>query len=166
MLFNWNILRREMSWIITVKKMMKKSFWRIHRDWPWKGWGRCVVMGSLAGKSAEWFQKSSLRKFKHTYGQKQKLMIFNPFTAKMFIENDREKCKIWNPSAFLFSFLNQYVKGFHQNAQPSKWIWYWAVQWSWFAQGNALCNLSRKKSWEVAASLPGWFLSRCCFSCV
>ena len=30
--------------------------------------GRCVVMGSLAGKSAEWFQKSSLRKSKHTHG--------------------------------------------------------------------------------------------------
>ena len=37
---------------------------------------------------------------------------------------------------------------------------YWAVQWSWFAQVNALCNLSRKKSREVAASLPGQFPSR------
>ena len=41
--------------------------------------------------------------------------------------------------------------------------WYWAVQWSWFAQVNALCNLSRKKSWEVAVSLLGRFLSRHCF---
>ena len=40
---------------------------------------------------------------------------------------------------------------------------YWAVQWSWFAQVYALCNLSCKKSWEVTVSLPGWFLSRCCF---
>ena len=31
---------------------------------------------------------------------------------------------------------------------------YWAVQWSWFARVNALCNLSHKKSREVAASLP------------
>ena len=38
---------------------------------------------------------------------------------------------------------------------------YWAVQWSWFARVNALCNLSRKKSREVASSLPGRFLSRC-----
>ena len=29
---------------------------------------------------------------------------------------------------------------------------------------NALCNLSRKKSREVAGSLPGRFLSRCCFT--
>ena len=29
---------------------------------------------------------------------------------------------------------------------------------------NALCNLSRKKSQEVAASLPGRFLSRRCFT--
>ena len=29
---------------------------------------------------------------------------------------------------------------------------------------NALCNLSRKKSLEVAASLPGRFLSRRCFT--
>ena len=41
---------------------------------------------------------------------------------------------------------------------------YWAVQWSWFAWVNALCNLSRKKSREVAASLPGRFLSRRCFT--
>jgi len=40
----------------------------------------------------------------------------------------------------------------------------WAVQWSWFARVNALCNLSRKKSREVAASLPGRFLSRHCFT--
>ena len=40
---------------------------------------------------------------------------------------------------------------------------YWAVQWRWFAQVKALCNLLRKKSWEVAASPPGQFLSRCCF---
>ena len=41
---------------------------------------------------------------------------------------------------------------------------YWAVQWSWFAWVNALCNLSHKKSQEVAASLLGWFLSRHCFT--
>ena len=28
---------------------------------------------------------------------------------------------------------------------------YWAIQWSWFARVTALCNLSRKKSQEVAA---------------
>ena len=41
---------------------------------------------------------------------------------------------------------------------------YWAVQWSLFAQVNALCNLSRKKLREVAVSLPGRFLSRHCFT--
>ena len=41
---------------------------------------------------------------------------------------------------------------------------YWVVQWSWFARVNALCNLSRKKSWEVSASLPGQFLSKRCFT--
>ena len=41
---------------------------------------------------------------------------------------------------------------------------YWVVHWSWFAQVNALCHLLHKKSWEVAASLPGRFLSRCCFT--
>ena len=40
---------------------------------------------------------------------------------------------------------------------------YWVIQWSWFAWVNALCNFLRKKSGEVAASLPGWFLSRRCF---
>ena len=29
---------------------------------------------------------------------------------------------------------------------------------------KAFCNLSRNKSWEVAASLLGWFLSRRCFT--
>ena len=42
-------------------------------------------------------------------------------------------------------------------------VFYWAVQWSWFARVNALWNLSRKKSQEVAASLPGGFSSRSCF---
>ena len=42
--------------------------------------------------------------------------------------------------------------------------WYWAVQWSWFAWVNILCNLSCMKSREVAASLPGRFLSRRCFT--
>ena len=40
---------------------------------------------------------------------------------------------------------------------------YWAVQWSWFARVNALCNLSLNKLREVAVSLPGRLLSRCCF---
>ena len=38
----------------------------------------------------------------------------------------------------------------------------WASQWSWFAWVR--CNLLRKKSWEVAASLPARFLSRRCFT--
>ena len=38
------------------------------------------------------------------------------------------------------------------------------LQWSWFARVNALCNISRKKSREVAASLPGRFLSRRCLT--
>ena len=33
-----------------------------------------------------------------------------------------------------------------------------------FPRVNALCNLSRKKSREVAASLPGRFMSRRCFT--
>ena len=41
---------------------------------------------------------------------------------------------------------------------------YWAVQWSWLARVNTFCNLSRRKSREVAASLPGRFLSRRCFT--
>ena len=30
-------------------------------------------------------------------------------------------------------------------------FYYWAIQRSWFARVNALCNLSRKKSREVTA---------------
>ena len=41
---------------------------------------------------------------------------------------------------------------------------YWVVQWSWSVRVNALCNLSRKKSREVTASLPGQFLSRRCLT--
>ena len=33
---------------------------------------------------------------------------------------------------------------------PQAWT-YWAIRRSWFAGVNALCNLSRKKSREVAA---------------
>ena len=35
---------------------------------------------------------------------------------------------------------------------------YYVVQWSWFAQMSALCNLLRKKSQEVTVSLSGQFL--------
>ena len=42
---------------------------------------------------------------------------------------------------------------------------YWAIQLSWFARVNALCNLSRKKSREVAAHFRADFwvgvASRC-----
>ena len=34
---------------------------------------------------------------------------------------------------------------------------YWAIQRSWFARVNALCNLSRKKSREVAAHIRADF---------
>ena len=40
----------------------------------------------------------------------------------------------------------------------------WRFSKSWFARVNALCNLSRKKSREVAASLSGRFLRRRCFT--
>ena len=50
-----------------------------------------------------------------------------------------------------------------KNAYVKLWP-YWAVQWSWFAQVNALCNFLRKKLREVATSPPGRFLSRCCFT--
>ena len=51
----------------------------------------------------------------------------------------------------------------YSDSTPLDQVPYWAVQWSWFARVNTLCNLSRKKSQGVAASLPGRFLSRRCF---
>ena len=42
---------------------------------------------------------------------------------------------------------------------------YWAIQHSWLTRVNALCNLSRKKSWEVAVDFRAGFwvgvASRC-----
>ena len=64
--------------------------------------------------------------------------------------------------AFFLCFLlrdNGYTYPDHRGTDS-----YWAVRWSWFARVNSLCNLSRKKSREVAASLPGRFLSRRCFT--
>ena len=43
---------------------------------------------------------------------------------------------------------------------------YWAIQWSWFARVNALCNLSRKKSWEVAAHFRADFCVGVASGCV
>ena len=63
------------------------------------------------------------------------------------------------PSAYQPNALPGYAKPAH-TWWPSK---FWAVQWSWFARVNALCNLSQ----EVArgrTSLPGWFLNWRCFS--
>ena len=59
----------------------------------------------------------------------------------------------------VFSFFSFFFPLFILASPPQ----YWAVQWSWFAQVNALCNLSCKQSWEVTASLLGRFLSRHCF---
>ena len=45
--------------------------------------------------------------------------------------------------------------------------WYWAIQRRWFARVNALCNLSRKKLWEVAAHSRADFwvgVASCCVS--
>ena len=65
------------------------------------------------------------------------------------------------------SCLNEEVKppvNYHTRSINHNECVYWAVQWRWFARENALCNLSRKKSLEVSASLPGRFLSRRCFT--
>ena len=59
---------------------------------------------------------------------------------------------------------NNYLQGTSGLCAWTVFLVYWAVQWSWFARVNAPCNLSCKKSWEVAVSLPGWFLSRRCFT--
>ena len=32
---------------------------------------------------------------------------------------------------------------------------YWTVQWSWFTQVNALCNLPCRKLWKVTAAISG-----------
>ena len=46
----------------------------------------------------------------------------------------------WQDSAFIGNIF-----------MPGPCIHYWAVQQSWFARVNVLCNLLHKKSWEVAA---------------
>ena len=63
---------------------------------------------------------------------------------------------VWEPATGFHSRQPHYIHVYQSH--------YWAVQWSWFARVNALCNLSLKMSWEAAASLPGRFLSRRCFT--
>ena len=41
---------------------------------------------------------------------------------------------------------------------------YWAIQRSWFARVNALCNLSEQEVARGRSALPGRFLSRSCFT--
>ena len=62
-----------------------------------------------------------------------------------------------------FAVVNQnYVSKL--TALAEQWLrLYLALLWNWFARVSAFCNLSCKKLWEVAASLPGRFLSRRCF---
>ena len=45
----------------------------------------------------------------------------------------------------------EYTHGGSQSWWKSDIAKYWAIQRSWFARVNAFCNLSRKKSREVAA---------------
>ena len=70
---------------------------------------------------------------------------------------------LWSSQPF-WCWLGEYISGVlcHPPAPTSQSLW--AVQWSWFARVNALCNLSCKKSGEVTASLLGRFLSRHCFT--
>ena len=68
----------------------------------------------------------------------------------------------WKKSVFVLFYCwpedYEFVEKMHFGAS------YWAAQWSWFAWVNALWDLSKKKLREVAASLPGRFLSRRCFT--
>ena len=41
---------------------------------------------------------------------------------------------------------------------------YWAIQRSWFAKVNALCNLFAQEVARGRSALPGLFLSRHCFT--
>ena len=72
-----------------------------------------------------------------------------------------------------FETLRQYTKCLEVNFRQCTYclqnlgitcIAYWAIQRSWFARVNALCNLSRKKSLRGRSALPGRFLSRRCFT--
>jgi len=74
----------------------------------------------------------------------------------------RKKRELISPRRKYVTWTQQQRPG--MRFEPSLLYPIWAVQWSWFARGNALCNISRKKSREVAASLPGRFLSRLCFT--
>ena len=66
----------------------------------------------------------------------------------------RPQAAILNPEG-----LQQKIRLEVHRVLGSAWPAYWAVQWRWFAQVNALCNLLCKKSREVTASLLGRFLS-------
>ena len=78
----------------------------------------------------------------------------------------------WRSKCNIFDWLINWRQKFRKTDNRQSFLWrslappvcLWAVQWSWFARVNALCHLSRKKSREVAASLPGRFLSRRCFT--
>ena len=80
-------------------------------------------------------------------------IFLNPFTTMMSLENDQSETLMpfWVLSAL--ACKRTFIK------------MYWAIQRSWFARVNALCNLLRKKSWEVAVHFRADFwvgvASRC-----
>ena len=53
--------------------------------------------------------------------------------------------------ALIFNRRSSEIQGTALGKCIQAWPVYWAIQRSWFARVNALCNLSRKKSREVAA---------------
>ena len=88
-----------------------------------------------------------------------------------FVEDKSTKNMCWKVVDKAFSGYILYNNHYMQGIQKENHIYLivimhssWAVQWSWFAWVNALCNLSCKKLQEIAASLPGRFQSRHCFT--
>ena len=89
-------------------------------------------------------------------------MTLDDRNQKVLAAGKARKATLWPTPGVKEGIFDSHRLWTEESLIPERTTPYWAVQWSWFAQVNAICNLSRKKSREVAASLPGQFMSRRC----
>ena len=71
--------------------------------------------------------------------------IFNPFTPMLPLENDQEKCKIWNPFCFLSG--TGFWKEFHQNILHWKEIGYRTGKCTVFEAYSCICHPGKFTGW-------------------
>ena len=114
-----------------------------------------IILWFISVSAATWVGESHQRDSK-ACSLSCSLYLIQVSTATRVGESHQQDSKVCSLSCslYLIHVSTATRVGDLQHCELIMFPWvqcYWAIQWSWFARVNALCNLSRKKSREVAA---------------